>query len=101
MRAKCRRLLGDFDALGLRPRVGTGDPDGQHARVIGGRDGLAGDVRGQLERPAERSVPDLAQGAAALFFLRVLVAAFSVDYQATFVRLPAAVLTSSPPPQLP
>ncbi|AID03323.1 hypothetical protein ER17_01325 [Mycobacterium tuberculosis] len=51
-----RELLRDGDALRLSfgwGLVGAGNPDGQHTGVIGSRDGLAGDVRGQPERAAE------------------------------------------------
>ncbi|CAM4381668.1 hypothetical protein MYSE111917_25140 [Mycobacterium senriense] len=70
---------------------GTGDPHRQHAGVVGRRDGVAGDVGGQLERPAERSVPDLPQRAGFLLF-RTLIAVLAVDDQAPAVDLHVDVL---------
>jgi hypothetical protein len=46
---KLRGLVRDRDALRLGSGVSAGNPDGQHARVVRRRDGLAGDVRRQLE----------------------------------------------------
>ena len=51
-------------ALCLCGSVRTGDPYGQHTGVIRRGDRIAGDVGGQLERPPERPVTDLALASA-------------------------------------
>src|SRR5262245_28786166 len=84
-------LAFDRDALGLGALVRTGDPDRQHAGVIRRRDHVAGDVGGQLERPAERAVPDLAERAPVLF-LRMLITALTTDDELALVDLDIDVL---------
>jgi hypothetical protein len=56
-----RSAGGHSDPLCLAARVGTGDPNGQDARVVTGGDRFDGDVGRQCERTVERAVPHLPQ----------------------------------------
>src|SRR6185295_12621092 len=81
----------DRDALCLCALVRTGDPYGQHTGVIRRGDRIAGDVGGQLERPPERPVTDLAERPPVLL-LRALVVALTTNDKLTLVDLDVDVL---------
>src|SRR5262245_42040893 len=84
-------LAFDCDAPPLGALVRTGDPYGQHACVVRRSDRVAGDVGGQLERPPERPVTDLAERPPVLL-LRAFVAPLTADHELALVNLDVDVL---------
>jgi Family of unknown function (DUF6519) len=81
--------FGHRNPLRLGARVGTGDPDAEHARVVRGADLLGGHLGGQGERAPEGAVAHLTQPALPVL---ALVAALTADHEPAPVDLDRDVL---------